>query len=99
MWEIRKNTKVNIISELSYKDFASLRVEKRYRNSIEYYTLFITINGILNEDLDFYKLSDMGDILTFVKNEIEYFEANIDEMSDGEYDKFIDNFIKKINEY
>lgn len=99
MWETKKNKRPNVVMELEYKDFASLRVEKNNQGKIPSYTLFINIYSILNEQLVFYKLEDMSDILTYIKKSIEKFYAEYDEMSDEEYDNFIDEFLQKINEY
>ncbi len=99
MWETKKNTRANVIMELEYNDFASLRVEKNNQGKIPSYTLFINVYSIINEQLVFYKLEDMSDILTYIKKSIEKFYNEIDDMSDDEYDNFIDEFLQRINEY
>lgn len=99
MWKIKKNLRANVIMELEYEDFASLRVEKKTNNRIDSYTLFIDIYEVLNEELSFYKMDDMTNILTFIKTDIEYLANHIDMMSDEEYNRWIDNFLIKINEY
>lgn len=99
MWNVKKNTKANIVMESEFEDFASLLVEKKFKESIPYFTLDINIYDVLHEDLDFYKLDDLSNILKFVKNDIEYLYKNINTMSDDEYYSFIDDFKQKINEY
>lgn len=99
MWEIKKNNKANVIMELECDDFASLRIEKKTRNSVECYILYLNIYSILNEELLFYNMNDLTKVLTYAKKSIEDFEQNIDSMTDDEYDIWIEKFLQKINEY
>ncbi len=99
MWNTKKNLRANVVSEIEYNDFASLKIEKKVKNNITIYTLFINIYDVLEEELDFYKLEDISEILVYIKNSIEKLDREIDDLSDEEYLAWINEFKQKINEY
>ena len=100
MWNQLKPRRENIILAFEYDDFAYLEVERVNKNSVSFYTININIvNGIFDTSLVLYKMSDVTAALNYIKERVEFLDKNYEELSNDEYNKFFDDFERKLNEF
>lgn len=100
MWQQVNTKRANIILNLEYDDdFASIEVEKHEKSGVICFTLNVQVYPYIDTSLDIYKMDDLSRILKFIKEEVEYLDDNLDDMSADEEAEWKENFLRKINEY
>ncbi len=100
IWEMNENKKSNMILDIAYGDFATIKIEKKVNNKgISFYEVEFHIEEVTDQTITTYSLKEITSVLENAKNMIEDLFDDIEEYSQKDLYDWLEDFCETINNY